>query len=335
MLVESHTLQPSSKYPLFITAKRYWIPEFERNVSNPSAQTLIILHSTSFHKESWEPALEDLFRLASQQGSKSLIREAWAIDCPNHGESANLNHRVLTEPSFANFSCEKYAEAVRRFLSAGPNHGAHVDFSKRNLVGIGHSLGANAILILQNIQPIPTFSMLIIVEPMVSAKGHEPLDSLRDKLVESAKKRQALWPSREHLKTSFMKPKHSAAKWDPRVLDAFAEHALGWNPELKGFSLRCTPQQEVAMYLDVEGVIKPVEALNKVCHITSVHLILGEVSDFIPHKVQQALIDPTSGRRFASLNILTNVGHLVPQEAPALLASHIFNALSVPRSSRL
>jgi len=105
MLVEPYILQPTSEYPLFITAKRYWIPEFEGNASNPSAQTLIVLHSTSFHKESWEPALEDLFQLASQSGNKTVIREAWAIDCPNHGESATLNRRALSEPGFARCMC--------------------------------------------------------------------------------------------------------------------------------------------------------------------------------------------------------------------------------------
>jgi len=35
------------------------------------------------------------------------------------------------------------------------------------------------------------------------------------------------------------------------------------------------------MYLDEEGLIKPVEDLNEVCHFTPVHLILGEVSDFM------------------------------------------------------
>jgi len=63
-------------------------------------QTLVLLHLTSFHKESWEPILDDLFQLASQSGSKTLIQEAWAINYLNHGESANLNHQALGEPGF-------------------------------------------------------------------------------------------------------------------------------------------------------------------------------------------------------------------------------------------
>jgi hypothetical protein len=64
-------------------------------------------------------------------------------------------------------------------------------------------------LILQNIQP--TFSILVIVEPMVGASQHEPIRSLRERLVEIAKKRQVVWPIRQDLETVFAHPKHSAA----------------------------------------------------------------------------------------------------------------------------
>lgn len=169
MLVESHILPPSSDYPLFIAAKRYWLPGFAENKTNPLVQTLVVLHSTSFHKETWEPALEDLFKQVAQPGSTVAIREAWSIDCPNHGESGHLNRRALKEPGFTNcqyccsssfvhvhwdlrrfrtVSCEKYAQAVHRFLSAGPTLAARVDFTQRNLIGIGHSLGANAMYVL-------------------------------------------------------------------------------------------------------------------------------------------------------------------------------------------
>ncbi|KAF8954108.1 Alpha/beta hydrolase fold-1 [Flammula alnicola] len=313
MLIESHILPPTSDYPLFIVAKRYWVPEFEKNVTNPSAETLIVLHSTSFHKETWEPALEDLFALASQPGSTTVIREAWTIDCPNHGESGQRNHRTLTEPGFQDclFSCERYAHAVHRFLSAGLNHGARVDFRSRNLVGIGHSLGGNAILMLQQIQPVFTFSTLVIVEPMLSAVGRHHIRALRDKLVGRAKKRTKLWPTLEEANQDYNDLRRRGAKWDPRVLDRFLHHALHWKPEAGGFGLSCSPEQEVAMYLDEEGPTKPVEVLNKVCHRIPVHLILGEIPDMIPSHVHQALTDPKSGRRFASVTIQKNVGHLV------------------------
>jgi hypothetical protein len=63
------------------------------------AATLILTHATSFHKEHWEPVLEDLYdQMADSYVINSpvpKIRDAWAIDSPNHGESAVLNEDTL------------------------------------------------------------------------------------------------------------------------------------------------------------------------------------------------------------------------------------------------
>lgn len=41
-------------------------------------------------------------------------------------------------------SCERYAVAIHRFLVSAPK-AFGVDFGKRRLVGLGHSLGANSL----------------------------------------------------------------------------------------------------------------------------------------------------------------------------------------------
>ncbi len=105
MLVGSYTIPPSSDYPYFTTAKRYWLPESDDCAqSDREAYTLIVLHSTSFHKEIWEPVLQILYTLISEKshlrtGARNKtktanIKETWAIECPNHGESAYLNLRA-------------------------------------------------------------------------------------------------------------------------------------------------------------------------------------------------------------------------------------------------
>jgi hypothetical protein len=96
------TLAPGPGYPLHTTAKRYWLPEHKTHSDDREALTLIFLHATSFHKETWEPSLERLFRLSSQLGSVVKIREAWAVDCPNHGASSQLNEEALMQPEFFN-----------------------------------------------------------------------------------------------------------------------------------------------------------------------------------------------------------------------------------------
>ena len=65
------------------------------------------------------------------------------------------------------------------------------------------------------------------------------------------------------------------------------------------------------MYNDVEGPNKPVEVLDAICHTIPIHLILGEIADYIPRHVHRALVNPASGRRFASITAMSGVGHLV------------------------
>ena len=90
------------------------------------------------------------------------------------------------------------------------------------------------------------------------------------------------------------------------------------------------------MYRDIEGPTKPVEDLNKICHQIPIHLILGKVDDLMyvnlftsainfiyiyfslisqyfarPTHVHKALVDPNSGRQYASIAWVPGIGHLV------------------------
>ena len=65
-----------------------------------------MLNGVSSDKEQWEPALAQLFELAagSDPSHTVPIREAWALDAPNHGDSAVLNRDVLkNRPPFCAF----------------------------------------------------------------------------------------------------------------------------------------------------------------------------------------------------------------------------------------
>jgi hypothetical protein len=100
MFEQSVTYKPRNGYPFYITAKRYCSQRLPKlGAGDADAVTLIVLHGTGFHKETWEPTLERVFDLAC--GSNTVkIREAWAIDCPNHGASAVLNESILQQPAF-------------------------------------------------------------------------------------------------------------------------------------------------------------------------------------------------------------------------------------------
>ncbi|EDR04986.1 uncharacterized protein LACBIDRAFT_303937 [Laccaria bicolor S238N-H82] len=332
MLSQSIIIAPTSSYPLHITAKRYPFPRFDVD-ANPRARTLLVLHSTSFHKETWEPLLSRLFDLATREGGEALIREAWAVECPNHGESVELNEEALKEGEYADsFSCEHYAIAIHHFLTSGV-----ADFSNRNLIGIGHSLGANAILLLQHLIPKISFSSLIIIEPMISPAGGDKLAPLRKKLITSARRRRAAWPSRAE-GLMVLKEREGTKKWDEAVLELFVKYAIR-EKEDGQVALACTREQEVTMYSDVPGATEPVHDLDRVCHLIPVHLILGKIKDFIPAKVHEALTSPTSGRVYASTTVIEGTGHLIPQEKPKELGTAIYDILTgkkgVPPKPRL
>ncbi|KAJ7165670.1 Alpha/beta hydrolase fold-1 [Mycena crocata] len=333
MLEESVTYPPGAGYPLYLTAKRYWLPAFEANASDPAALTLLFLHATSFHKETWMPTLDAIFGLASSENSPVKIREAWALDCPNHGASGHMNATVLLQPEFfLNFSCERYAQAVHHFLSIGPDQGGCVDFSKRNLVGIGHSLGGVAITMLQSMQPLYPFSSLVLIEPLLSPAGSHHLSKLRQILVKGAYERRDVWPDRQQAMAA-LKRRERTKKWDPRILQIFVEYGILEHPGARypegaypGVTLACTRDQEAAMYRDPEGATKPIETLNRFCRTRPVHLILGDIADFVPKRVHKAIAE---GSQWASVTMIKDAGHLIVQETPDRVGKAVYDALTM------
>lgn len=112
-----YNLPPSDDYPFYITANRYVNPEWDhlntQSSSNQDSLTLIVLHSTSFHKEIWEPTLSDLVELINGKSRNTNrnrivnIQDIWAIECPNHGASAELNFRGRADGNFDTKRCSR------------------------------------------------------------------------------------------------------------------------------------------------------------------------------------------------------------------------------------
>lgn len=92
LISTTYVCDPRPDYPFRITGKRYTAPGCVSE--DPDALTLVFAHGTGYHKEHWEPALKHIFEHAVRDGHIK-IRDAWAIDCPNHGDAAVLNEHTL------------------------------------------------------------------------------------------------------------------------------------------------------------------------------------------------------------------------------------------------
>jgi len=92
---EEYVFDPRPQFPFVVTTKRY--PNL---LGDQKGFTLILTHGTGFPKEVWEPIIERIFATENAKSSGLPIREAWAIDAPNHGDAAALNADVLRSGAY-------------------------------------------------------------------------------------------------------------------------------------------------------------------------------------------------------------------------------------------
>ncbi|KAI0654112.1 alpha/beta-hydrolase [Cubamyces menziesii] len=315
-------------FPLLVTARQYWTSDCSRD--DPDAVTLVFAHATGFHKEHWEPTLEHLLAHLRDQGSFK-VRDAWCIDAPNHGEAAKLNERTLQW----GYVPEEYARAVHLFL-AGLGKGVDVDFSSRKLVGIGHSMGATAIILSHTYQPPLPYVSVVLVDPMLLPSWVDSSPSnggTRNILLEGAEKRRDIWPSREEAWQQFTS-RPAWKIWDERVLKLYVQHGLRELPtaeypdRTEGVTLTYTKAQETACYRDKLGRTKAYRYLPYLCDVLPVHFIWGEMPDpILTAEVKNTVMSEGTQGKHASEKRIKGAGHLLPQMQPERLAAALTSTL--------
>lgn len=327
---ESHTFDWNPDYPLLTTAKRYWLPDKESR----EGYTLILTHGIGFTKEQWGPTLNALFTLSLRPGTSFRIREAWSIDCPNHGHAAILNDDLLVRGAYSTyvFSWEEYIKVIYRFLMLNP----HTDFKNHKLVGIGHSMGATCLsLTLTHVNP-PHFEALILCEPMLGPTDLPPDSQVfaKPEAIDGfTLKRKDIWPSREAAKSA-LTSKRAFQIWDKGVLEVYFEHGFrdlptALYPDIKeGVTLSCTKFQEAATYRDRVTSRRGYEFLPTLYNRVPVHIIWGEQVDILALEVKERVSHAKYGRKPASISIVKGAGHLIVQTSPVGLAEAIYGALN-------
>ncbi|KAI0051512.1 alpha/beta-hydrolase [Auriscalpium vulgare] len=328
LVSESYVFDPRPLYPYPVSVKRYTVPGLEP--SDPDAVSLVFCHATSFHNEIWEPVIEDIYGIVGNaktfMKTPVRIREAWAIECPNHGESAVINEDALLKRKSSEFSWDEYATIIHLVLT-GQGKGIDVDFRTRKLVGVGHSMGAVSIVLTHAHKPSINWSSVFLLEPMfvrsdlVAASGGF--------LSTGAQKRRDVWPSREAAHQLFLDK--SFKSWDPRVVERYVKYGLrdlptAYYPGKEGVTLKCTKIQEAATYNNSDA--SAFSILPHFCAEIPAHVAFGAVADIVPEENQDYITNDLAQGKFKTVALVDGAGHLAMHHNPLGVAELLWGALA-------
>ncbi|KAJ6496423.1 Alpha/beta hydrolase fold-1 [Mycena sanguinolenta] len=321
------TLKPNSEgttCPFHIGAIQY-VPD----ESFDHGFTLVLMHAMNLHKETFEPMLHHLLK----RTSGVQIRDVWCIENPNQGQSARLNQKLLSTPKYRDrWTAAEYARAVHSFFTSNV-HG--IDFTTRKLLGMAHSGGAPALLLVQDRMPKIMFHGLILLEPGILPSGRASSQAVCDLFGNWAKSKRHTWDSRE---TALKELSTTAFKrWEPLCVQLFVENAMHPSADGSSVTLACSPVQEAGYYLSprADFIKRPFEILTQLTAADKlpIHLIVSRTDEFRGYlsEARQTQISLVKRMARGSIQVVEG-GHMCPQTKPVLCAKAIVQALNKLRS---
>ncbi|PAV21569.1 alpha beta-hydrolase [Pyrrhoderma noxium] len=334
---ETLSVKSSPSFNLTVLAKRY-TPELPYTLSDdPKALSLIFCHAQGFFKEVWEPVIQRLLLHVNESSEVKdvlKIKEIYSIESPNHGESATLNEEALDKYYLDSWTVRDYTRAVNAFLTTGLENRANTDFTKRKLIGIGHSMGAAALVMLVKMAPQLSFEQFVFVEAAVSRPDIPQRFQMQSALTYLAWTRRDVWTSPESAINDF-KSNPVFSSWDPRIFDLYMQYALRVHPaakypkpyQFKGITTALTKRQEAAAARDEELIYGALTEYAELTRQFPVHVIFGDTPDISPVELQKVHSDPELGCYPRSISYIHGVGHLAIQQAPDATADKIFDIL--------
>lgn len=318
---------------LKMTAKRYYTP-----FSDPQGLTLLFAHGVGAHKEQWEPMLRYLFSHQHLQ-QPSRIREAWCFDWLNHGDAAVINKAALERRSPGDVSIAEWAAAIASFVKS-PFLRDH------RLVGFGHSAGSSAIILstrafsMRN-QP---FVAVFLLEPSMLTRelwmAHlMERETLVRKSISATLRRRSVFDTWEEA-ANYYRNRKPWSGYDHEVFDVFKQHGFysvgmqDGSKEATKVVLKCDLHHEALAYQDIESHFEATNQYTRLCRVVPVHIVFGDVYDYIPSYFQDCMTDVSQGRSPASVKRVPGAGHGILQQTPEALARAISVGLnSITRDS--
>jgi pimeloyl-ACP methyl ester carboxylesterase len=255
---------------------------------------LFFVHATGFCKEMWLPVVEDL-------AARGLSFSATAIDQMGHGASTR-NWDVPVD---------WWQNGRDQVQVAG---GVPFDMV------IGHSSGAGNAVLAALIDLDFTRRMLLI-EPIVLPPPY--VQDTEHPLVVGALRRKRRFESREAAYANFH-GRGAFSGWDERVFEAYIDHGFVAEPD-GSVVIACAPEHESEFF----GSATAHGGWERMAQVAApIHIVAGEKSD--SHTPE--FVELQRARFGATSEIIAGVGHLVPMEAPGIVADVVIQQLGAVTS---
>lgn len=252
--------------------------------------TLLMVHATGFHGRVWNQIVE---RLPN--------RHVIAVELRGHGRSQTT----------AIDGWGIFGRDLAKFATAIDLHGA---------VGIGHSMGAHALVQAAVYEPA-RFSRLILIDPVILDPVVYHRAAAPEGTVHPAAGRLNQFDSVQAMIDRF-KDRMPYSVFDVQALRDYCEYGLIPLPSGTGFTLACAPITEANIYLTSwrnGGVYASVRALKIPVLVIRAKLPAGDrkAPDFSSSPTWPGLVGEFHDAREIYLPERT---HLLPMEDPALVA---------------
>jgi len=259
--------------------------------------TLLMVHATGFHGRVWDQVIRHLPR-----------HHVIAVELRGHGRSEVAD--------FDNWSA--FGQDLASFVASMDLQGA---------VGIGHSMGAAALVQAAAFQP-GRFSQLVLVDPVMLAPADYHLPPPPPGTLHPAAGRKNQFDSAQAMFERFAdRPPYSV--FDPQSLHDYCQHGLRPADDGVGFQLACAPRFEGKVYplaRQNPGVYASIRALQ-----IPVLVVRARPQDpsILPWDPLGSPTWPGLAAEFHQGRdlLLADMTHFLPMEDPALMARLIDGVL--------
>lgn len=262
------------------------------------APTILLAHATGFHARVWDKTIAAL-----PEGFRII-----AIELRGHGRSEY-------EKPLASWRI--IAQDIRELIQA---------LSLRNLIGVGHSMGAHCMA--QTAFDLPeAFKRIILVDPVLSRPDiyeqnryadlagpeEHPIAGRRDQ-----------WASWQEMFETY-KDRHPYSLWQPDVLEDYCRYGLLPRDDGDGFKLACPPLVEASVYFEqrhtnIYPQIEQIETPTIVLRAKRRTEEEWKVTNFTKSPTWEDLAAQFKNGRDVYLHDFT---HFIPMQDPALVARFI------------